>query len=80
MKKLPHKYKFPLTASFVMPSMLLGMPAISTWRNLDEEALFLEQWLNAVGQTVPLALALMLTVATIARLIVSRFLVEAKEK
>lgn len=60
--------------------MLLGMPAISTWRNLDKEAQFFEQWLITVSQTVPLALALMFAVATIARLIVSKFLVEPKEK
>lgn len=79
MKKLPHKFKFPLMALFMMPTMLLGLPAIMTYRNLPEGAPFLEIWLNAVGQTVPPALLMVVVVGGLTRLLVTKVLIEPKE-
>lgn len=78
MKKLPQKFTIPLMMLFMMPTMLLGLPAILTYRNLPEGAPFLESWLTAVGQTVPLALALVVVAGTLIRLLVTKVLVEAK--
>ncbi len=79
MKKLPHKFKFPLIASIMMPTMLLGMPAIMTYRNLSEGEPLLELWLTTVEQTVPPALLMAVVVGSLARFFVTKVLVEPHE-
>jgi len=62
---------------FMMPTMLLGMPAIMTLRTLPEGAVFLEAWLQNVANTVPMALLMVLVVGGSVRFIVTRFLIQA---
>ena len=79
MKKLPPKFRIPLMASIMMPTMLLGLPAILTYRNLPAGAPFTEHWLEAVGQTVPLALLLAVGVGSLAHFVISGLLHEPQE-
>jgi hypothetical protein len=77
MKKLPYKYKYPLMISIVMPTMMLGLPALMTYYNLVEGALFVEQWMYTMGQVVPSALLMLLAIAGTVRLVVTKFLLES---
>ena len=79
MKKLPHKFQIPMMLLIMMPTMLPGIPATMTYRNLPQGTPFLEPWLNAVGQTVPLALLMVVVVGSLAKLLISKLLVEPKE-
>lgn len=76
LKKLPHRFRIPLMASVMMPTMLLGLPAILTYRNLPAGAPFTEHWLEAVGQTVPLALLLAVGVGSLAHFVITNLLLE----
>lgn len=76
MKKLPHKFKIPLIMLIMMPTMLMGLPAIMTYRTMPQGADFVELWLNNVWQTVPPALLMVIMVGSITRFVVSNFLVQ----
>jgi len=76
MYKLPRKYKYPLMISMVLPSMLLGMPAILAYKTKQPESSLLETWLSLIGQVIPSALLLLVIVAPLARLIVEKVLLE----
>ncbi|MGQ7269978.1 hypothetical protein [Marinobacter sp. V034] len=80
MKKFPRKFQYPLMASLVLPTMLLGMSAIMTYQNLPEGASFLNAWMNMVGQVVPPALLLLAVIAPSVRLFVSRVLLEPEQQ
>lgn len=79
MKKFPRKLQYPLMMSMVMPTMLMGMPAILTYQTLAEGASFLSAWVEMLGRIVPFALLLFLVVAPIVRLFVIRVLLEPEE-
>ena len=78
MNKLPHKCTIPHIVSSMMLTMLLGMPAIMTYRNLPEGATFMQPWLDAIAQTVPSAFLMAIVAGTLTRLFVTKVLVEAK--
>jgi hypothetical protein len=78
MKKLPSKFRMPLMGMIMAPTMLMGLPAIMLWRNLPEGAPFIEPWLNAMGQTVPYALVMAITVGSLANLLITKVLIEPK--
>ena len=62
--------------SIVLPTMLLSMPAIMVAKNLPENGVFFDAWLNAVLQIVPPALLLLAIVAPTVRLFVTKVLLE----
>lgn len=62
--------------SMVLPSMLLGMPAIMVAKSLPQDASFLNAWLEAIGLIVPSALLLLAVVAPTVRLFVNKVLLE----
>lgn len=76
MKKFSRKYQYPLMVSMVLPSMLLGMPAIMAYRNLPADGVFIDHWLAMLSQVVPAALMLLAVVAPSVRLFVSKVLLE----
>ncbi|MEH6451826.1 MAG: DUF2798 domain-containing protein [Psychromonas sp.] len=76
MKKLPRKYLYPLMLSMVLPSMLMGMPAIMVYQTLPEGAAFFGAWKSAASQVIPSALLLLAVVAPTVRLFVSKILIE----
>ncbi|WP_375749170.1 DUF2798 domain-containing protein [Vibrio sp. HN007] len=80
MKKFPRKLQYPLMVSMVLPTMLLGMPAIMAFKNLPQDMSFINAWLNAVGQVVPYALMLLAVVAPTVRLFVTKVLLEPEQK
>ncbi|MDO6514413.1 MULTISPECIES: hypothetical protein [unclassified Neptuniibacter] len=79
MKKLPNKFQVPLVMSIMVPTMLLGMPAIVVYRNATADSVLFDEWIATVSQTLPLALLLFFSVGSLARLVVTKFLVEPKE-
>lgn len=79
MKKFPRKFQYPLMMSMVLPTMLLGMPAIMAYRSLVEGTSFLSTWMDMVGQVVPSALLLLAVVAPTVRLFVTKVLLEPKD-
>ncbi len=79
MKKFPRKFQYPLMMSMVLPSMLLGMPAIMAYRKLSGDMSFLETWLSAVAEVVPSGLMLLAIVAPLVRLLVTRILIEPEQ-
>ncbi|MGR5093912.1 DUF2798 domain-containing protein [Vibrio maritimus] len=80
MKKFPRKFQYPLMVSMVLPTMLLGMPAIMVAKNLPNGASFLGAWMNAAGQMLPSALLLLAIVAPTVRLLVTKILLEPEVK
>ncbi|GAL17596.1 MULTISPECIES: DUF2798 domain-containing protein [Vibrio] len=80
MKKFPRKFQYPLMVSMVLPTMLLGMPAIMVAKNLPNGASFLDAWMNAAGQMLPSALLLLAIVAPTVRLLVTKILLEPEAK
>lgn len=76
MNKFPRKFQYPLMVSMVLPTMLLGMPAIMVAKNLPQHVSFLNAWLEAVGLIVPSALLLLAVVAPTVRLFVTKVLLE----
>lgn len=78
LKKFPRHWQYPLMISMVLPSMLLLMPAILTWQNLPDGALFLDAWFKTLGQVVPAALMVLVVVAPAVRLFVTRVLLEPR--
>lgn len=78
MKKLPRKFQVPLIISIMMPTMLLGLPALMLYTNLPAGTALFEPWLDAVSKTIPLALPMAITAGTLARLFVSKVLIEAE--
>lgn len=79
MRKFPRKFQYPLMIAMVLPTMLLGMPAIIAYQNLPEGASLLSAWLSAVGQVVPSALLLLAVVAPTVRLFVTKVLLEPEQ-
>lgn len=79
MKKINRKFQYPLMASMVLPTMLLGMTAIMSYRAMPEGAVFLDAWMVAIGQVIPPALLLLAVVAPIVRLFVTKVLLEPEE-
>jgi len=79
MKKLSPKYKVPLTMLIMMPTMMLGMPAIMIYRNLPDGASFIDPWLTAVAQIVPSALLMIVVVGGLANLLVTKILIETTD-
>lgn len=65
--------------AIMMPIMLLGLPAIMTYRNLPEDTPFIDAWLTDLGQTIPSALVLVIVAGTLTRLLVTKVLVEPKQ-
>ena len=80
MKKFPRKFQYPLMVSMVLPTMLLSMPAIMAAKNLPEDGVFFEAWINALGQMVPSALLLLAIVAPTVRIFVTKVLLEPEAK
>ncbi|TCI01968.1 DUF2798 domain-containing protein [Corallincola luteus] len=80
MKKLPKKFQYPLIISMVMPTMLLGMPAIFAFRQLPGDSFQFKEWVNVwqstVVEFVPFAFLLLVIVASTARLLVTKLLIE----
>ena len=76
MKKFPRKFQLPLMISMMLPTMLLGLPAIMTFRSLPAGADFLGSWFHAVTQTAPFALVLVAIAAPTIRLFVNKVLLE----
>ena len=76
MKKLSPKFKIPLMVSIVMPTMLMGLPAITLFK---KGVLNYETWTNALTQTLPIALPMFFIVAITARLIVTKLLIMPNE-
>ncbi|MBY5991160.1 DUF2798 domain-containing protein [Ferrimonas balearica] len=76
MKKLPRRFQYPLMVSMVLPTMLMGMPAIQAYKTLPQGEPFLDAWLAALGQMLPTTLLLLAVVAPTARLVVTRLLLE----
>lgn len=79
MKKFPRKFKIPLMMSIMLPTMILGLPAIMTYRLLPDGGDFLSHWLNAVGQSAPLALGMALSVGFVANMFISRVILEEEK-
>lgn len=80
MKKFPRKFQYPIMVSMVLPTMLLGMPAIMVAKNLPNGAPFLDAWMSAAGQMLPSALLLLAIVAPTVRLLVTKILLEPEVK
>jgi len=76
MNKIPRKFKIPLMMLIMLPTMILGLPAIMTYRLMPEGADFLATWSNAVAQSAPLALILALSVGFCANLFITKVLLE----
>lgn len=74
MKKFHPKHQYPLMALFMLPTMLLGMSGIMAYRNLNAGEAFFAAWGDAIMQVVPSALLLLVVVAPMVRLFVSKFL------
>lgn len=80
MKKFPQKFKYPLIASMVLPSMLLGMTAIMARKMVSDDVSFMSAWSCSIGEVIPSALLLLAVVAPTVRLFVSKVLLESEEK
>jgi hypothetical protein len=80
MNKIPKKFKIPLMMSIMLPTMILGLPAIMTYRLLPDGADFLSNWINAVGQSAPLALGMALSVGFLANLFITKVLLESESE
>lgn len=80
MKKFSRKFQYPLMVSMVLPTMLLGMPAIMAYQSLPEGASLLDAWMEMVGNIVPSALLLLAVVAPTVRLFVTRVLLEPEQE
>ena len=82
-KKLPRKFQFPLMASMVLPSMLLGMSGIMAYRHLptgaDFVSSFFPAWGSAIVQVVPAALLLLVVITPLIRLFVTKVLLQPEE-
>lgn len=79
MKKFPRKFQYPLMASMVLPTMLLGMTAIMSYRMLPVGGDFMATWGAVIGQIIPYALLLFVVVVPTVRLFVTKFLLEPEE-
>lgn len=79
MKKFDRKYQYPLMMSMVLPTMLLGMSGIMAFRNLPVGADFFSAWGGAIAQVVPSALLLLVVVAPIVRLFVTKVLLKPEQ-
>lgn len=79
LKRVPRKFQYPLMISMVLPTMLLAMPAILTYQNLPEGAPFMAAWFNTLSQVIPAALTVLVVVAPIVRLFVTRILLEPEQ-
>jgi hypothetical protein len=79
MKNIPRKYQYPLMVSMVLPSMLLGMSGIMAYRNLPAGANFITSWGEAIVQVVPSALLLLVVIAPMVRLFVTKVLLQPEE-
>ncbi|MDO6685201.1 MULTISPECIES: DUF2798 domain-containing protein [unclassified Agarivorans] len=78
MKKIPHKYTLPVMFAFMLPTMLLGMPAVLLLATLPEGAAFYEVWIKSVKTSVPLAIPFILVAVSTIRLLVTKLLVAPK--
>lgn len=76
MKKFPRKFQYPLMISMVLPTMLLGMPAIMAAKSLPQGASFIDAWLEVAGLMLPNVLLLLAVVAPTVRLFVTKVLLE----
>ncbi|GEA61532.1 DUF2798 domain-containing protein [Vibrio comitans] len=79
MKKFDRKFQYPLMASMVLPTMLLGMTAIMAFRNLPNGVDFFAAWGVAIVQVVPSALLLLAVVAPLVRLFVTKALLKPEQ-
>ena len=80
MKKFPRKFQYPLMVSMVLPTMFLSMPAIMAAKSLPEDGVFIDAWMNAIGQMLPTALLLLAIVAPAVRIFVTKVLLEPEAK
>lgn len=78
MNKFPRQYQYPLMISMVLPSMLLGMPAIMAYRNPVAGIGLFDAWTAALAQVLPAAAMLLAVVAPTVRLFVTKVLLEPK--
>lgn len=76
MNNIPRKFKIPLMMSIMLPTMILGLPAIMTYRFLPDGADFISSWMNAVGQSAPLAFLLAISVGAAANFFITKVLLE----
>ncbi|WP_350433236.1 DUF2798 domain-containing protein [Shewanella sp. H8] len=76
MRKFPSKFKYPLMISMVLPTMLLSMPAIITYKSMPQDGEFIALWFDTIVQVVPSALILLAVVAPTIRVFVSTVLIE----
>lgn len=79
MKKFDRKFQYPLMASMVLPTMLIGMSGIMAFRNLPNGGEFLSAWGAAIVQVVPSALLLLAVVAPTVRLFVTKVLLKPEQ-
>ena len=76
MKKFPRKFQYPLMVSMVLPTMLMGMPAIMAYKTLPEGGDFFAAWCESLATMLPSALLLLAVVAPSVRLFVTKVLLE----
>lgn len=60
MIKINKKYKTPLFASMMLPTMLFGLPAVLTLVNHSDKPFF-STWLYAIKTNTPITFIFMLT-------------------
>jgi len=84
MKKLPSKFKAPLTGLLMMTYMISTLPLLLVYLNAPEGAPIFEIYKtslkNALTNVVPYALMLAVPGIITFNIIVSRFLVQKEEK
>ncbi|SHG79320.1 hypothetical protein [Ferrimonas marina] len=76
MKKFPRQFQYPLMVSMVLPTMLMGMPAIMAYKSLPEGGDFLAAWGSNLASMLPSTLLLLAVVAPTVRLFVTKVLLE----
>jgi hypothetical protein len=79
MKKISRKFQYPLMASMILPSMLIGMSGIMAYRNLAAGADFFSAWGESIMQVVPPALLLLMVIAPTVRLFVTKVLLQPED-
>lgn len=76
MKKFDRKFQYPLMMSMILPTMLFGMSGIMAYRALPDSGDFFAAWGTAIAQVVPSALVLLVLVAPLVRLFVTKVLLQ----
>lgn len=79
MKKFNKKYQMPLTAMFMMPSMLLGLPALRLWITTPKGEPIYDKWIETISTGAPISLLFILILFPLIRTVVTKYLIEPEK-